>query len=80
MAPKSKTKKTSYVLSNDASNLTRWNKEIRLTEYSKSMYGPKRLAYPGNDDDDDDDDGSDGGDGGGGSKSPLSYQLRKRRF
>jgi len=76
MAPKSKTKKTSYVLSSDASNLTHWNKEIRLTEYSKSMYGPRRLAYPGNGDDDDDD----GSDGGGGSKSPLSYQLRKRRF
>ena len=80
MAPKSKTKKTSYVLSNDASNLTHWNKEIRLIEYSKSIYGLRSLAYLGNGDDDDDDDGSDGGDGGGGSKSPLSYQLRKRRF
>ena len=71
MAPKSKIKKTSYVLSSDAFNLTRWNEAIRLTEYSKSMYGPGGLAYPGNGDDDDD--GSDGGDGDGNSKSPLSY-------
>ena len=68
MAPKSKTKKTSYVLSSDAFNLSHWNEAIRLTEYSQSMYGPGGLAYLGNGGDDDDD-----GDGGGSSKSPLSY-------
>ena len=38
MAPKSKTKKTSYVLSSDAFNLKCWNGAVRLNEFPSLAY------------------------------------------
>ena len=43
--------------------------KLKETQYSKDLYGPRELAYPGNNDDDDDDDG----DGGEDSKATPSY-------
>ena len=53
-----------------------------MTNYSKELYGPRRVAHPGEDvdnDDDDDDDDDDDGDEKEDSEVTLSYQLRKRR-
>ena len=48
---------------------------MKVTNYSKELYGPKRVAHPGEDVDNDDDDGDEEED----SVVTLSYQLRKRR-
>ena len=52
-----------------------------MTNYSRSLYGPRGVAYSSDGDDDDDDDDDDDGGGGGGdkedSKATLSYQPRK---
>ena len=52
-----------------------------MTNYSRSLYGPRKAAYPssgggGDDDDDDDDDGSGDKED---SEATLSYRPRKRR-
>ena len=55
---------------------------MKVTNYSKELYGPRRVAHPGEDvdnDDDDDDDDDDDGDEKEDSEVTLSYQLRKRR-
>ena len=41
MAPKSKTKKTSYMFSSDAFNLTCWNEVVRLNESPPLTYKPQ---------------------------------------
>ena len=46
--------------------------KLKETQYSKDLYSPGELAYPGNNDDD--------GDGGEDSKATPSYQPRKRCF
>ena len=54
------------------------NLKLEVTNYSRSLYGPRGAAYSSGGDDDDDDDG--GGGGGGDeedSKATLSYQPRK---
>ena len=47
MAPKSKTKKTSYVLSSNAFNLTRRNGAIRLNESPPLTYKPQDYLSEG---------------------------------
>ena len=52
------------------------NLKLEVTNYSRSLYGPKGAAYLGDgDDDDDDDSGGDEED----SEATPSYQPRKRR-
>ena len=48
------------------------NLKLKMTQYSKDLYGTEGLAYPSNDDDD--------GDGGGCEDSEVtpSYQPRKK--
>ena len=41
MAPKSKTKKTSYVISGDVFNLTHWNGDVWLNESPLLVYRPQ---------------------------------------
>ena len=48
--------------------------KLKENQYSKDLYSPGELAYPGNNDDADD------GDGGEDSKATPSYQPRKRCF
>ena len=55
------------------------NLQLKVTNYSKELYGPKRVAHPGEDVDNDDDDDDDDGDEEEDSEVTLSYQLRKRR-
>ena len=53
------------------------NLKLKVTNYSRSLYGPRGMAHLGNGDDDDDDD-----DGGGDEEDfevTSSYQPRKRR-
>ena len=45
------------------------NLKLEMTEYSREIYAPRGIAYPGDDDD-----------GGGDSEGTPSYQPRKRRF
>ena len=52
---------------------------MKVTNYSKELYGPRRVAHPGEDVDNDDDDDDDDGDEEEDSEVTLSYQLRKRR-
>ena len=51
------------------------NLKLDVTNYSRSLYGPRRAAYPGNGGDNDDGGGSDEED----LEATLSYQPRKRR-
>ena len=48
-----------------------------MTNYSRSLYGPRGVAYSSDGDDDDDDDGGGGGGDKEDSKATLSYQPRK---
>ena len=41
MAPKSKTKKTSYVIFGDVFNFTHWNGAVRLNESPPLIYRPQ---------------------------------------
>ena len=57
------------------------NLKLKVTNYSRSLYGLRGVAYPGSGGDNDDGDG-DGGGGGGDEKdseATPSYQPRKRR-
>ena len=57
------------------------NLKLKVTNYSRSLYGLRGVAYPSSGGDNDDDDG-DGGGGGGDEKdseATPSYQPRKRR-
>ena len=47
MAPKSKTKKTSYVISGEVFNLTCWDGAIRLTESPPLIYKPQNHLLDG---------------------------------
>ena len=49
------------------------NLKLDVTNYSRSLYGPRGAAYPGNGGDDDDDGGDEND-----SEATPSYQLRKR--
>ena len=51
------------------------NLKLEVTNYSRSLYGLRAVAYPGGGDDDDDDDGDDEED----SEATPSYQPRKRQ-
>ena len=51
------------------------NFKLEVTNYSRSLYGPRRAAYPGSGDDEDDDDGGGEED----SEATPSYQPRKRQ-
>ena len=51
------------------------NLKLEVTNYSRSLYGPKGAAYLGDGDDDDDDSGGDEED----SEATPSYQPRKRQ-
>ena len=51
------------------------NFKLGVTNYSRSLYGPRRVAYPGSGDDEDDDDGGGEED----SEATPSYQPRKRQ-
>ena len=53
------------------------NLKLEVTNYSRSLYGPRGAAYSSGGDDDDDDDGGGGGGGEEDSKATLSYQPRK---
>ena len=53
------------------------NLKLEVTNYSRSLYGPRGAAYSSGGDDDDDDDGGGGGGGEEDSKVTLSYQPRK---
>ena len=50
------------------------NLKLEVTNYSRSLYGPRGAAYSSGGDDDD---GGGGGDGEEDSKATLSYQPRK---
>ncbi|KAL0008255.1 hypothetical protein SO802_009757 [Lithocarpus litseifolius] len=52
------------------------NLKLEVTNYSRSLYGPGRVAHLGGDDDDENDDGADEED----SKATPSYRPRKRRY
>jgi len=51
------------------------NLKLKVTNYSRNLYGHRRATYPGNGGDDDDDDGGDEKD----LEATPSYQSRKRR-
>ena len=52
------------------------NLKLGVTNYSRSLYGPRKAAYPGSGGGDDDDDGSGDEEE---SEATLSYQPRKRQ-
>ena len=47
MAPKSKTKKTSYVISGDVFNLIHYNEAVRLNESPQLIYRPQDHLLEG---------------------------------
>ena len=56
------------------------NLKLEVTQYSKDLYGPRGLAYPGDGDDDDDDSGGDDDDGGKDLEATPSHRPRKGHF
>ena len=55
------------------------NLKLKVTNYSRSLYGLREVAYPGSGGDSDDGDGGGGGGDEKDSEATPSYQPRKRR-